>query len=63
MLAKTKKKLKEASNTIDRAEVRSRAIERKLRDVQKISQAGTSELIAGSDLQETFDVKNNKTDT
>jgi DNA recombination protein RmuC len=63
VLAKTKKKLKEASNTIDRAEVRSRAIERKLRDVQKISQAGTSELIAGSDLQETFDVKNNKTDT
>jgi len=63
VLAKTKKKLQEASNTIDRAEVRSRAIERKLRDVQKIPQADTAELIAGSDLQETFDVKNNKIDS
>jgi DNA recombination protein RmuC len=31
VLAKTKKKLQEASNTIDKAEVRTRAIERKLR--------------------------------
>ena len=36
VLAKTKKKLREASNTIDQAEVRTRAIERKLRDVQEI---------------------------
>ena len=36
VLAKTKKKLQEASNTIDKAEVRTRAIERKLRDVQEI---------------------------
>ena len=36
VLAKTKKKLQEASNTIDRAEVRTRAIERKLRKVQEI---------------------------
>ena len=63
VLAKTKKKLQEASSTIDKAEVRSRAIERKLRDVQKIPQAGTAELIAGSELQDTFDVKNNKIDS
>ena len=37
VLAKTKKKLQEASNTIDSAEVRTRAIERKLRNVQEIS--------------------------
>ena len=36
VLAKTKKKLQEASNTIDHAEVRTRAIERKLRKVQEI---------------------------
>jgi DNA recombination protein RmuC len=36
VLAKTKKKLKEASNTINQAEVRTRAIERKLRDVQQV---------------------------
>ena len=36
VLAKTKKKLQEASSTIDRAEVRTRAIERKLKKVQEI---------------------------
>ena len=35
-LAKTKKKLREASNTIDQAEVRSRAISRKLSKVEEI---------------------------
>jgi DNA recombination protein RmuC len=35
-LAKTKKKLQEAGNTIDRAEVRSRAISRKLSKVEEI---------------------------
>ena len=38
VLAKTKKKLQEASNTIDSAEVRTRAIQRKLRKVQEIPQ-------------------------
>ena len=38
VLAKTKKKLQEASNTIDGAEVRTRAIQRKLRKVQEIPQ-------------------------
>jgi len=47
VLAKTKKKLQEASNTIDQAEVRTRAIERKLRDVQEIPQADTAESIEG----------------
>ena len=36
VLANTKKKLREASNTIDKAEVRTRVIERKLKKVQKI---------------------------
>jgi len=36
VLAKTKKKLQEASNTIEQAEVRTRAIERKLEKVQEI---------------------------
>lgn len=35
VLAKTKKKLQEASKTIDQAEVRTRAIERNLREVQE----------------------------
>jgi len=38
VLAKTKKKLQEAGNTIDQAAVRSRAIERKLRDVEDLPQ-------------------------
>jgi DNA recombination protein RmuC len=42
VLEKTQKKLQEASNEIDRAGVRSRAIERKLRTVQELpkEQAG-----------------------
>ena len=36
MLAKTKKKLQEAANTIDQAEVRTRVIESKLKKVQEI---------------------------
>jgi DNA recombination protein RmuC len=36
VLAKTKKKLIEATNVIDTSEVRTRAIERKLRDVQEL---------------------------
>jgi len=36
VLAKTKKKLQEASNTIENAEVRTRAIERRLRKVEEL---------------------------
>lgn len=39
-LAKTKKKLQEAGNTIDQAEVRSRAISRKLSKVEEIQGTG-----------------------
>ena len=45
VLAKTKKKLQEASNTIDKAEVRTRAIERKLRKVQEVPQEDSAPLI------------------
>jgi DNA recombination protein RmuC len=45
VLAKTKKKLQEASNTIDKAEVRTRAIERKLRKVQEVPQPESADLI------------------
>ncbi|RZB31842.1 MAG: DNA recombination protein RmuC [Desulfobacteraceae bacterium Eth-SRB1] len=41
VLDKTKKKLKEATNIIGQAEVRTRAIERKLRKVQEIPQNGS----------------------
>jgi len=45
VLSKTKKKLQEASNTIDQAEVRTRAIERKLKKVQQIPQKNVVEPI------------------
>ena len=61
-LAKTKKKLQEASNTIDKAAVRTRAIERKLRKVQEIPEADSVELIKRSDLQKTSDYKDNARD-
>ncbi len=41
VLAKTKKKLQEASNTIGKAEIRTRAIERKLREVEEIPKHST----------------------
>jgi DNA recombination protein RmuC len=48
VLAKVKKKLNEAQNTIDSAETRTRAIQRKLRDVEasdntKLIEAGEPE--------------------
>ncbi|RTL48016.1 MAG: DNA recombination protein RmuC [Sphingobacteriales bacterium] len=48
VLAKTKKKLIEATNVIDTSEVRTRAIERKLRGVQELP-AGESKKILDSD--------------
>jgi len=63
VLAKTKKKLAEASATIDQAGVRTRAIERKLRDVQGIPQADTAELIGEPEFQESLAVKNNENDS
>lgn len=48
VLTSVKKKLQEASNHIDRAEVRTRAINRKLRDVEEIAPSGTSTPVLGS---------------
>jgi DNA recombination protein RmuC len=45
VLEKTKKKLLEATNTIDQASVRTRAIERQLRKVQELPQEQTQALI------------------
>jgi len=51
ILEKTQKKLKEASNVIDQAGVRTRAIERKLRDVQELPLKETELLLDESDTQ------------
>ncbi len=45
VLAKTKKKLQEAGHTIDQAEIRSRAIVRKLKNVQEVSLTETVSFI------------------
>lgn len=50
ILDKTKKKLQEASNTIDSAATRSRVIERKLKNVQELPQPETFELLGESEL-------------
>ncbi|MBW2589408.1 MAG: DNA recombination protein RmuC [Deltaproteobacteria bacterium] len=55
VLAKTKKKLQEASNTIDSAQVRTRAIERKLKKVQEIPVEKSAKLI-GEEEKEVNDV-------
>jgi DNA recombination protein RmuC len=47
VLAKVKKKLNEAQNTIDKAETRTKVIQRKLRDVEA---SETSDLIEGRQL-------------
>jgi DNA recombination protein RmuC len=47
LLDKTGKKLQEAGNTIDNAARRSRAIERKLKDVQELPQAEAFDLLGG----------------
>jgi DNA recombination protein RmuC len=56
VLAKTKKKLQEASNTIDKAEVRTRVISRKLSKVQELPLTDSAKLIesaAGDDDEES----------
>ena len=45
VLAKTKKKLEEASNTIDAASVRTRAMERRLRSVEALPENDTTRLL------------------
>jgi len=58
VLAKTKKKLIEATNVIDTSEVRTRAIERKLRNVQELPQEKTNLILDtnnNTDLTEEFE--------
>jgi DNA recombination protein RmuC len=45
VLAQTKKKLQEASNTIDKAQVRTRVIERKLSKVQQLPRTDSAKLL------------------
>ena len=47
VLARTKKKLKEAGDTIDQAEVRSRAMVRQLRSVEALPESRSAELLPG----------------
>jgi DNA recombination protein RmuC len=55
VLAKTKKKLDEAANTIDAASVRTRAMERRLRDVESLPEPRAAELLPGLDNPEAGD--------
>jgi DNA recombination protein RmuC len=50
ILDKTKKKLQEATNTMDDAATRSRAIERRLRNVQELPAADSGELLGELEL-------------
>jgi DNA recombination protein RmuC len=55
ILSRTKKKLQEATNAIDKAGARSRAIERKLRAVQELPQEQALELFGESSEIERYD--------
>ena len=48
VLARTKKKLDEASSTINAAEVRTRAMARQLRDVEALPEHRSRELLPGA---------------
>ena len=48
VIDKVQKKLQEAGNVIESAQTRSRAIERKLRQVQELPAAETDTLLAGA---------------
>ncbi|MBN2789024.1 MAG: DNA recombination protein RmuC [Candidatus Delongbacteria bacterium] len=56
ILSKTKKKLQEASNVIETADVRTRAMERKLRDVEELSQEKTDSLLGEQELIEHIEI-------
>lgn len=51
VLAKTKKKLDEASNTIDQAQTRTNAMTRKLKSVEALSEPRTRALLPGVDAE------------
>ncbi len=62
ILDKVKKKLTEASNTIDKAQVRTRAVGRKLKDVQQLpSSEAASVLMIETKLDDPDDEINNNT--
>ena len=56
VLAKTKKKLDEASNTISLAETRSRVMTKALRQVEAMPEAQAQALLPGDELSDTGDV-------
>lgn len=56
ILEKTRKKLQEATNTIDQAGVRSRAIERQLRKVQELPGGATQKLIESAIDENSLDI-------
>ena len=55
VLAKTKKKLEEASNTIDLAQTRTNVMNRKLKSVEALSEPRTQALLPGGDPQSLAD--------
>ena len=55
VLAKTKRKLIEATNVIDHSEIRTRAIERKLRNVQELPQDKTNLMLGSPENPSTSD--------
>ncbi len=57
VLAKTKKKLEEASNTIDAAQTRTNVMTRKLKSVEALPMAQTQALLAGAELPVTDDAE------
>lgn len=59
VLEKTKKKLQEATNTIDQAGVRSRAIERQLRKVQELPNSEAQKLIEAEINENSVDIADN----
>ena len=56
VLAKTKKKLNEAANTIEDAETRTRVMTRKLKSVEALSDARTQLLLPGAEAETADDV-------
>lgn len=56
VLAKTKKKLDEASNTIDLAQTRTNVMSRKLKSVEALSETRTQVLLPGGETELLPDV-------
>ena len=61
MLAKTKKKLDEASSAIDAAQTRSNVMTRRLKSVEGLSEVRTQTLLPGSDLASVSDLEDDAT--